>query len=231
MHSTKFRQVLLNLLDNAIKFTESGSVTFRVGNADLMKKEEKSDFKSEIPDPKSNIIFQVEDTGIGIPEEKLEEIFDPFTHLGDGRLVEGTGLGLSISRSLIELMGGRLSVESPANRQSTINNQQSIGGPGSTFTVELALPVAEETIAAVHELERPVIGYKGERKSILIVDDNIENLSMLVSYLEPLGFEIRTAEAGEEAIGKAEAFKPHLVLLDLLMPGIPIWTGTRHCGG
>ena len=260
----KLRQVLLNLLDNAVKYTESGSVTLRAsvvsGQWSALKEDTTDEgrprtktFRGRRTRDEEELImsdeqpynglrtlrFEIEDTGIGIPEERLEEIFEPFTHgEADGRLVEGTGLGLSISRSLIELMGGRLSVESPSTEfgsriadhglgnekeESKIQIPKSKivdGGPGSTFTVELALPVAEETVAAIHELERPVIGYKGEGKSILIVDDNITNLSMLVSMLEPLGFEIITAEAGEEAIGKAEAFKPNLVLLDLLMPGM-----------
>jgi CheY-like chemotaxis protein len=152
------------------------------------------------------VTFKIMDTGIGIPKERIEPIFIPFTKGSlKGEWTEGTGLGLSISRRLIELMGGKLLVESEV-------------GKGSTFIVELKLEVVEGIESVSLEPEKPVIGYVGERKKVLIVDDNITNLSMLVSLLEPLGFEIDTAENGEEAVKKAVAEKPDLILLDLLMP-------------
>ena len=220
----KLRKVLMNLLDNAVKYTESGSVTLRAsvvnGQWSALKEdttdegrrtrdEEELIMSDEQPDDGLRTLrFEIEDTGIGIPEEKLEEIFEPFTHgEANGRLVEGTGLGLSISRRLTELMEGRLSVESEP-------------GKGSTFTVELELPVVEGAEAEVKEADKNVVGYEGERKSILIVDDNITNLSMLVSMLEPLGFEIITAETGQEALRKIQEYGPDLMLLDLLMPGM-----------
>jgi PAS domain S-box-containing protein len=228
--ANKLRQVLLNLLDNAVKYTESGSVTLRIGTRELetvirdqgsgiedgknksniyeqpvtSNQDHPTDPRSPIPD--ACLFFEVEDTGIGIPTERVEEIFDPFYNgdIGKGAS-EGIGLGLAICKRLIEFMGGRLLVESEA-------------GKGSTFRVELDMEVIEDREAATPKPEIMVTGYKGQRKSLLIVDDNIMNLSMLVSLLEPLGFEIKTAEDGREAIDKAVAFHPDLILLDLLMP-------------
>jgi signal transduction histidine kinase/CheY-like chemotaxis protein len=213
----KLRQVLLNLLTNAVKYTKLGGVTLRVNARSTGVPEYRSTGKESdrriIPTLQHSntptlLSFQVEDTGIGIPEEQLEAIFEPFTQMkGAGRPSEGAGLGLAICRRLIELMGGRLSVDSEV-------------GKGSTFTVELALEVVEGVGVAAKAPEKTVIGYQGARKRLLIVDDNITNLAMLVSTLEPLGFEIETADSGEEALSKAAAIPPDLILLDLLMSGM-----------
>jgi CheY-like chemotaxis protein len=156
--------------------------------------------------PAARIQFQVEDTGIGISEENVPYIFEAFFQ-GErkGLTKEGTGLGLAIAKKLVELMKGNLSVESEV-------------GKGSTFTIELELKTIEELEARAGTPERLISGYKGERKHILIVDDNPANLAMLVSALEPLGFEIDIAENGREALDKTKSGKPDLLLLDLLMP-------------
>jgi PAS domain S-box-containing protein len=244
----KLRQVLLNLLDNAIKYTKSGSVTLQVSGENGKEERQrtmdegrgaKGDWKPATSN-QQRVTFQISDTGIGIAEENLETIFEPFTKVDiQGRSTEGSGLGLAISRRLIELMGGRLTVESPSNcrlsmddfrlkdnskiqcpdnHQSSINNHQSTGGPGSTFRVELEMEVVEGVEEAARAPERAVIGYRGQRKKVLIADDNITNLSMLMSMLEPLGFEIETAENGEEAVGRAAESRPDLILMDLMMP-------------
>ncbi len=194
----KLRQALINLLGNAIKFTEKGRITLRVSS--------KEHPASSIKHPVSCIRFEVEDTGVGIPGEKIEQIFDPFTQRKrEGRSTEGVGLGLSISRRLIELMGGKLFVKSEV-------------GKGSVFTIELEMETAAEKEAETAAPEKTITGYKGERKSILIVDDNVTNLSLLVSALEPLGFELESAENGKEAVEKAAETNPDLILMDLLMP-------------
>lgn len=188
----KLRQILLNLLDNAIKYTRHGGITLRVAH---------------MGNSTGALRFEVEDTGMGIPKEKIEEIFEPFTQVkGEGRVSNGVGLGLSISRRLVELMGGTLSVRSEI-------------GKGSTFTIELNIEVVEH-VEKFKPHENAILGYEGEQKRILMVDDNPTNLAVLVSILEPLGFELHTAVNGEEAVSMATAATPDLILMDLLLPGI-----------
>ncbi|MDP3481211.1 MAG: ATP-binding protein [Desulfoprunum sp.] len=185
----KLRQILLNLLSNAVKYTRRGSVTMRVSYtaAGLFR-------------------CEVIDTGIGIPEDKLEAIFEPFTQLAIDRQVrEGTGLGLNITKRLLALIEGRMGVESQF-------------GTGSTFWLEVVLPSLVDNEVALEKTEYHVIGYRGERKRILVVDDTVGNTAMLVSLLEPLGFELDTAQNGREALQAAMEQRPDLVLLDLVMP-------------
>lgn len=187
----KLRQILLNLLSNAVKNTKRGSVTLRV---------------SYTPETPGVFHCDVIDTGVGIPADKLETIFEPFTQLvGSGQVREGTGLGLNITRRLLELMGGTLDVES-------------VVGTGSTFRLTLSLPQVSDPELALEKTEISVTGYRGERKRILVVDDNIGNTSMLVSLLDPLGFKVDTAANGEEALAMARERHPDLVLMDLVMP-------------
>jgi len=208
----KLQQVLLNLLDNAVKYTERGEITLRVSSSELRVPNDQESNQFQV----SGFKFHISDTGIGIPGHNMEQIFEPFAKgRAEGRAIEGIGLGLAICRRLVKLMGGKLSVESEV-------------GKGSIFTVELRLEVMEEVAVETTRPEKVVIGYtsrepsrtKGERKRLLIVDDNITNLSMLVSLLEPLGFEVHTAESGEESVRIAEENRPDLILLDLLMPGM-----------
>jgi PAS domain S-box-containing protein len=168
----KLRQVLINLLGNAVKFTESGGVVLKVGYH-----EEK-------------IRFQVEDTGIGIAPEKLIEIFLPFHQVGNSRYwVGGTGLGLTISQKLAKLMGSTLQVKSKL-------------GSGSIFWVDLDLPEVPESTEIATGKERNIIGFKGEKRKVLVVDDKGENRSFLVNLLEPLGFEIVEATDGCDCLNK-----------------------------
>jgi PleD family two-component response regulator len=163
---------------------------------------------------------------VGIPKEKLDKIFEPFTRDVDGsKAIEGIGLGLTITRRLVDLMGGKLSVESDI-------------GNGSTFTFELELDVINEVQAKAMKKEREAISYpcrklfdtaQGKRRRVLIVDDNLTNLSLLVSILEPLGFEINTAENGQQAIDRALKEPPDLLLLDLLMPVMDGDEGNQNC--
>ncbi|NJO90509.1 MAG: response regulator [Chloroflexia bacterium] len=186
----KVRQLLLNLLSNAVKYTKTGSVVLRV----------KYDASKEY-----NFTFEVEDTGIGIEKEQIEQIFEPFTQIGDQwKYVEGTGLGLAITKKIIDLMAGKLEVESEP-------------GKGSTFRMLLNMPESKEGISGKIE-QINIIGYKGTRKKILVVDDNLTNLSFLVSALEPLGFEMAIAENGKVALEQARQKEPDLILMDLLMP-------------
>ncbi len=199
----RLRQVLLNLLGNAFKFTEKGGVTFKVGY-------------HEASPGRTRLRFQVEDTGMGIAPEKLDEIFQPFQQIrGDDGPVEGTGLGLAISRRLVEMMGGVLHVKSTP-------------GQGSVFWLELDLPALETTLAPPPEVERTVIGFTGRARKVLVVDDKRENRSVLTGLLAPLGFELMEAADGREALEQAAASPPDLILMDLVMPVMDGFEATRR---
>lgn len=187
----RIRQILLNLLANAVKFTLEGCVTLRV----------KYD-----PANGGTLDCEVADTGLGIPEDKLETIFDPFIQLTpDTQGREGVGLGLTITRRLTNLMGGTMSVESQE-------------GQGSVFRFSLPLPPTEPISANEEPTLQDIRGYGGPRKLVLVVDDNPTNSGLLAAVLEPLGFEVQMAINGREALQQALARPPHLVLLDLVMP-------------
>jgi signal transduction histidine kinase/DNA-binding response OmpR family regulator len=189
----RLRQVLINLLGNAIKFTQQGSVSFKVSML-------------ETPSSAPPLVrFQIEDTGVGMTPEQLEKIFQPFEQVGDhNRKAEGTGLGLTISQTIVEMMGSTIQVES-------------LPGQGSRFWFDVELSEAEEWQGVANQ-SLDVVGYEGERKIILVIDDRWENRSVLLHWLEPLGFEIVEAENGEEGISQAKAIAPHLILTDLAMP-------------
>lgn len=208
---TRLRQVLLNLLSNAIKFTRQGSVTFKVGDV--------ADFEIDRVAPTQTIRFHVEDTGIGIPTPRLQDIFLPFEQIGNNAtstLHEGTGLGLSISQNIVRLLGGEIKVTSTVDR-------------GSTFWFDLHLPPQDAPPG-----ETPIysscqaIGYVGKRRKIQIVDDRADNREILVNFLSSLGFEILAADNGETAIEQAIANEPDLIILDLVMPGIDGWEVCRR---
>jgi PAS domain S-box-containing protein len=194
----KLRQVLINLLGNAIKFTDSGRVVLKVGYHE------------------GKIRFQVEDTGIGIAPEKLTEIFLPFHQVENSRnLVEGTGLGLTISKKLAKLMDTTLEVKSQLSA-------------GSVFWLDLDLPEVLEPTEVATAKERHIIGFKGENRKVLVVDDKGENRSFLVNLLEPLGFEIVEATDGLDCLNKAIEFKPDAILMDLVMPVLDGFEATRQ---
>ncbi len=160
--------------------------------------------------------FQVEDSGIGIAANDLDEIFQPFQQVGENsRKTEGTGLGLAISRQLIEMMGGTLQVKSTL-------------GVGSTFWFDLDLPVSDSSTSTITALKRIITGFIGEKRKILVVDDQPTNRSILLSFLEPLGFEVLDAVDGEDGLNKAEAFRPDVILLDLVMPNLDGFEATRR---
>jgi signal transduction histidine kinase/DNA-binding NarL/FixJ family response regulator len=193
----RLREILLNLLDNAVKFTEHGSVALRVEVAAWSLEVDRS--------PIANLRFVIEDSGIGIPPDQLERIFQPFEQVGRAqRRVEGTGLGLAISRQLVGLMGGDLLVKSDV-------------GQGSRFWFELALPVTDMP-GTTQSPSPAIVGYAGPRHTVLIVDDIDTNRTMLVQLLVPLGFDIVEATNGQEAFALAQALHPDLIMLDMRMP-------------
>lgn len=186
----RLRQIVFNLVGNAVKFTTAGGVVFSVQLT-----------------PNALVRFSVSDTGPGIAAENLTRIFEPFTQVGDRtQAASGTGLGLAISRSLVERMGGKLYVESRP-------------GWGSRFWFEVPLPAACCDTPPVTATARRVTGYEGPRRRVLAVDDNAANRTVMVEMLTPLGFELAEAADGETAVALAAEFKPDLVLMDLRLPG------------
>jgi predicted ATPase/signal transduction histidine kinase/FixJ family two-component response regulator len=201
----RLTQVLLNLLGNAIKFTERGAVTLLV------------DVLEEGDDARRTLRFRIEDTGPGIAPEHLARIFEPFEQVGDQRAKsEGTGLGLAITKRLIDQMGGTIQVESEL-------------GKGSAFTVTLTLA---EVLPSAAADEAPgwdtITGYRGERRKILVVDDNPDNRALLSDLLVPIGFDLIKAEGGESALQLALEHRPSLILMDLAMPGLDGYEATRR---
>jgi len=188
----RLRQVLINLLGNAVKFTQQGGVFLKVGVR-----------------AGSTIRFQVEDTGQGIDPVYLEEIFQPFRQVGDpAHRSEGTGLGLAISQHLVQLMGGQLQVTSQL-------------GQGSQFWFDIELPIVAEAHTANQPLlDLKIIGFQGPTRRILVVDDRLENRTLLISLLTPLGFAVQAAIDGADCLAKAAEFHPDAILLDLVMPNL-----------
>ncbi|MEA5573190.1 chemotaxis protein CheB [Calothrix sp. UHCC 0171] len=211
---TRLRQVLLNLISNAIKFTEKGKVILKIGYvADFEREEDLVSINhSNSEDISSNqhkIRFLIKDEGIGIPQDKLTDIFLPFHQLNNHQSPqEGTGLGLTISQNIVQQMGGEIHVSSNLEE-------------GSIFWFDLDLPeVTTGNQNQQTQKELQIIGYEGKTKRILVVDDKTNNRTFLINLLQSLGFEILQASNGEEALTQVIENQPDLVLLDWIMPGI-----------
>ncbi|MDM8527872.1 two-component regulator propeller domain-containing protein [Anaerolineales bacterium HSG24] len=213
----RLRQVLLNLLGNAVKFTREGSVTLRVSQMAYQPYQshqshqpyQSNEESHETPDllAHSLIQFEVIDTGVGMTSEQAGKIFEAFEQVGDvKKRAEGTGLGLAITKQLVKLMGGELQVKSEV-------------GEGSNFWFSINLPVVEiSDTAGASQREKDIIGYQGARRKILIVDDIASNLGVLRSLLEPLGFETHEAMDGLMGVKLAQEVEPDLIITDLVMP-------------
>ncbi|MDH5719093.1 MAG: PAS domain S-box protein [Spirochaetia bacterium] len=192
----RLRQILLNLLGNAIKFTDRGHVKLSVA------KEYVDDDESML-----NLKFSVEDSGIGIREEDQKAVFDAFLQSKEQSHSKygGTGLGLTITKRLVEMMDGSISM-------------QSTPGKGTTFSVLIknVAVAAFETESKQRKEKTP--NYVFEKANILVVDDILENRELIKGYLEKYGFEIFEAENGKEAVDFAEKFSPDLIFMDMRMP-------------
>ncbi|MHC5821195.1 MAG: response regulator [Nostoc sp.] len=207
----RLRQVLINLLGNAIKFTEKGGVRFTVSFAEKLSGNE-SEQK-----PTHRIRFQIIDTGIGMTQEQVARIFLPFEQVGDiKKQSEGTGLGLAISHQIVKLMGSTIQVKSEI-------------GQGSTFWIDLDLQESVDWIQSARVMAAgKIIGIATGKRRILIVDDKWENRSVVLNLLDEIGFEMAEASDGQEALEKAMQFLPNLIITDLTMPVMDGFELTRR---
>jgi signal transduction histidine kinase/CheY-like chemotaxis protein/purine-cytosine permease-like protein len=195
----RLRQILLNLLSNAVRFTDRGRVTLRLDHTREVAR------------------IEVIDTGIGIAAQDLERIFMPFERGAAGRRSgePGTGLGLTITHLLTQLMGGELTVSS-------------VPGQGSTFTARLYLSEIAAPGPRGITLHRPVSGYVGARRCLLVVDDHPSQRQMLAGMLLPLGFRIRESGTGQECLDSVLDEQPDAVLLDISMDDMDGWETARR---
>ena len=205
----RVRQILINLLGNAIKFTTRGQVTLRIRYAREMA------------------VIGIEDTGPGLSAQEHARIFEPFTRANTpGATAPGAGLGLTIAKMLTDLMGGELTVSSTL-------------GEGSVFRVKLFLPEVRVTAAAgapsaarvpgAKVLARPRSAYAGPRRRVLVVDNEEADRDLLVDLLQPLGFELRTAASGHDCLDLlTSGYQPDVIFMDLAMPGIDGWETIRR---
>lgn len=222
----KLRQVLINLLGNAIKFTASGSVTLRVGRKFKVEGSHElpvEKLKVESYSPSLNLqpvtlYFAVEDTGPGIAPEDLDLIFEAFTQTATGRKSsEGTGLGLPISRKFVQLMGGDITVSS-------------MFGKGTIFQFEVEVSLSFATEIPFLQPTRRVIGLEPGQPNyrILVVDDAPESRLLLVKLIAALGFCVQEAVNGQEALEQWNTFKPHLIWMDMRMPILDGYEATQQ---
>ncbi|MFB0934412.1 MAG: ATP-binding protein [Propionivibrio sp.] len=192
----RLRQILINVLGNAVKFTVTGEIDFTV------------EFRHDVA------VFEIRDTGPGIPSDDLERIFEPFVR-GRSAQAGGSGVGLTIARMLTTLMGGEMTV-------------QSAPGQGSTFRIRLFLPQVHSLQEAREMPKINRIGYVGIRRRILVVDNEKVDRDMLQNVLDPLGFQVEQAASGDECLQLLPTFAPHLIFMDLAMPGIDGWETIRR---
>ncbi|MEK0191062.1 response regulator [Microcoleus anatoxicus PTRS1] len=240
----KLRQVLINLIGNAIKFTDTGSVTLRVKNqVEKSVSVETAEFRlpkstiitadtgsqnsavsefdavdvNYIPPVSLRVNFEIEDTGAGIDPEEMNKLFQPFEQTKTGyKSQEGTGLGLPISRNFVQMMGGDISVIS-------------IPGLGSKFSFDIEFRIADPSDVKMLQPQKQVISLAPDQPEyrILVVDDRPDNCLVIVRLLSPLGIIVREARNGQEAIAIWEEWQPHLIWMDMQMPVMNGYEATR----
>lgn len=248
---SKLRQILINLLGNAVKFTSTGWVMLRVSS-----KEDEAGSRGDgisnqegeqsplLLTPYSSLRFEVEDTGSGISPEEQGKLFVPFSQTESGQKShEGTGLGLAISRQFVRLMGGDLTVASPAPLPLVLNrgkltpplpftNEAAPGqvGPGCLFIFELTFKPGDESSEYIPQPSQRVIGLEPGQPAyrILIVEDRFENRALLRKLIEGVGFEVQEATNGLEGVERFESWQPHLIWMDMRMPVLDGYEATRR---
>jgi len=202
----KLRQTIINLLSNAIKFTAEGQIKLNVFLGD---RENQDVF---------NLHFCIRDTGVGIAAEELSKLFDAFSQAQAGKeMQEGTGLGLAISRKFVQLMGGDITVESEL-------------GQGTTFQFYIQVKLGQKIIDKSTEEHPRVLALAPDQPiyKILAVDDKPINRQLLIKLLAPLGFEVKEASNGQEAIAIWDEWEPHLIWMDMRMPVMDGYEATKH---
>ncbi|CAD5967930.1 Autoinducer 2 sensor kinase/phosphatase LuxQ [Planktothrix tepida] len=201
----KLRQILINLLNNSLKFTHQGGVHLTVNC-------------NKIDPSNLQLIFAVQDTGVGIDPEEIDQLFEAFTQTQRGREAdEGTGLGLSISQKFVHLMGGKIKVNSQV-------------GVGTTFTFNIHAKFVDDICLFNQNLSRKIVGLVPNQPAykILIVDDKFSNRKLLMQLLKPLGLELKEASNGKEAVEIWDVWEPHLILMDLIMPILNGYEATKQ---
>ena len=218
----KLRQILLNLISNAIKFTDRGSISLRVAiDSPDPTSLEPTSLDPTSPDRTANLRFEVEDTGVGIAPNEIEHLFKAFSQTEVGRqTAKGSGLGLFISRQLLQLLGGEIQVSSAIDR-------------GTCFQVQMPIRVPALALATVNPPaigNRRVVGLAADQSAprILVVEDVVQNRQLLVRLLSAVGFEVQAAEDGQSAIELWQSWNPHLILMDMRMPVLDGYTATRQ---
>lgn len=207
----KFRQILINLLGNAVKFTEKGSVTLRVR---IPSQDQPSILDAQFP-----LLFEVEDTGLGIEPDELGELFEAFKQTRSGqKYQEGTGLGLRISQRFVQLMGGEITVQSKPGEGSCF-----------AFCIQVSLAKTAPIATALTSLSTNIAGIADRpvNHRILIAEDNSANRLLLNKLLSSLGFEVQEAENGQIAIDLWQQWHPHLIFMDMHMPILDGYEATR----
>lgn len=208
----KLRQILINLLGNAIKFTETGWVALRVTRAAPSLAEGGQD-----PPDSSILLFEVEDTGAGIAPNELDRVFEAFVQAPtEVRSQQGTGLGLPISQSFVQLMGGKLQVRSEE-------------GIGTCFYFDLPVLLAEAPAISQQSTQRIMGLAEGQPTyRILVVEDQEDNQRLLIDHLSPLGFVVTAVGDGQSAIQCWQSWHPHLIWMDLQLPGMDGLTAAQE---
>lgn len=208
---SKLRQVLINIIGNAIKFTSEGGVTLRIKH-ERLNREKATDLSL------CCLLFEVEDTGAGILPEEMDSLFKPFAQTESGRKAqEGTGLGLPISKQFVHLMGGEMTVVSNV-------------GEGSIFKFDIKVSLPDAVEIQVTQTARRVVGIEPGQPEyrILAVDDRLESRLLLMRMLSSLGFVVREAENGVQAIEVWSSWEPHLIWMDMRMPVMDGYEATKR---
>jgi len=195
----KLRQSLINILENAVKFTTQGGITLRVESEG------------------NTVTFEVEDTGVGIAPDELDRVFDVFGQSASGqRSKQGSGLGMPISQKFVRMMGGGISVKSEV-------------GKGTTFRFDVQVAIADSEDLAASEPEQRVVGLAMDQPQyrLLVAEDNVASRKLLVTLLTKVGFEVREAADGQEAVRVWKEWQPDLIWMDIRMPVLDGYEATR----